>query len=68
MSTAVGVETFTDFARMAGVELLVIDSSTTARGFENEIHWNAAYYRLAAGISAMPSPCRSPVSRKTASW
>jgi L-arabinose isomerase len=50
MSTAVGAEAFQDFARMAGVELLVIDESTTARAFENEIRWNAAYYRLAGGI------------------
>src|SRR5215470_3924877 len=47
MSTAVGVEAFTDFARMAGVELLVIDESTTTAGFENALRWNAAYYRLA---------------------
>ena len=50
MSTAVGVEAFTDFARMAGVELLVIDESTTTAGFENALRWNAAYYRLAGGI------------------
>jgi L-arabinose isomerase len=50
MSTAVGVDAFRDYATMAGVELLVIDESTTIRAFENEIRWNAAYYRLAAGI------------------
>ena len=50
MSTAVGVEAFQDFARMAGVELLVIDESTTAAAFENALLWNAAYYRLAGGI------------------
>jgi L-arabinose isomerase len=50
MSTAVGAEAVTDFARMAGAELLLIDASTTARAFENEIRWNAAYYRLAGGI------------------
>jgi L-arabinose isomerase len=50
MSTAVGAEAFQDFARMAGVELLVIDESTTAAGFENALRWNAAYYRLAGGI------------------
>jgi L-arabinose isomerase len=50
MSTAVGAEAFTDYARMAGVELLVIDETTTARAFENEIRWNAAYYRLAGGV------------------
>ena len=50
MSTAVGVDAFRDFARMAGVELLVIDESTTARAFEDELRWNAAYYRLAGGV------------------
>ena len=50
MSTAVGAAEFTDYARMAGVELLLIDESTTTRAFENEIRWNAAYYRLAGGI------------------
>jgi L-arabinose isomerase len=50
MSTAIGAEAFTDYARMAGVELLLIDESTTTRAFENEIRWNAAYYRLAGGI------------------
>ena len=50
MSTAVGVEAFEDFARIAGVELLVIDDSTTPAGFEQQIRANAAYYRLARGI------------------
>jgi L-arabinose isomerase len=50
MSTAVGAEAFTDYARIAGVELLLIDESTTIRAFANEIRWNAAYYRLAGGI------------------
>jgi L-arabinose isomerase len=50
MSTAVGLEAFEDYARMAGTELLVIDSTTTLRSFEAEIRANAAYYRLARGI------------------
>ncbi|HEY0932404.1 MAG TPA: L-arabinose isomerase, partial [Trebonia sp.] len=50
MSTAVGVEAFEDYARIAGTELLVIDSGTTARSFEAEIRANAAYYRLARGL------------------
>jgi L-arabinose isomerase len=50
MSTAVGVEAFVDYARMAGTELLIIDEKTTVRDFENELRWNAAYYRLARGI------------------
>jgi L-arabinose isomerase len=50
MSTAVGVETFADFARIARTELLVIDESTTLRDFSRELDWNAAYYRLARGL------------------
>ena len=50
MTTQVGVEVFRDFARMSGVELLVIDESTTILEFEREVRWNAAYYRLAQGI------------------
>jgi len=50
MSTAVGLEAFEDYARMAGTEFLVIDSTTTLRSFEAEIRANAAYYRLARGI------------------
>ena len=50
MSTAVGIEAFDDYARMAGTELLIIDEATTVRAFENELRWNAAYYRLARGI------------------
>jgi L-arabinose isomerase len=50
LSTAVGTEAFEDFARIAGIELLVIDAGTTLRGFENEVRWNHAYYRLAQGL------------------
>lgn len=50
MSTAVGVEAFTDFAEILGVELALIDETTTVRGFKNELRWNAAYFRLAQGF------------------
>ena len=50
MSTAVGPEAFEDFARIAGIELLTIDASTTVRSFENEVRWNQAYYRLAQAL------------------
>ena len=50
MSTAVGVEVFEDFAAMTETELLVIDETTTLRGFQREVQWNAAYQRLARGI------------------
>ena len=50
MTTQVGVDVFRDFAAMSGTELLVIDADTTLGGFEREVRWNAAYYRLARGI------------------
>ncbi len=50
MTTAVGVEVFRDFADIAGTELLVIDEDTTTRGFQRELRWNQAYYRLAQGL------------------
>jgi L-arabinose isomerase len=50
MTTQLGVDVFRDFAAMSGTELLVIDSETTLGGFERELRWNAAYYRLARGL------------------
>lgn len=50
MSTAVGLEVFRDFAEMAGIELLVIDEGTTLAGFQQQVRWNQAYYRLAQGL------------------
>ena len=50
LSQSVGTEELTDFARMIGVELLVIDGSTNRRDFGNEIRWNQAAYRLGLGF------------------
>jgi L-arabinose isomerase len=50
LSTAIGVEAWEDYAEIVRTELLVIDESTTKRGFANEVKWNSAYYRLAQGI------------------
>jgi L-arabinose isomerase len=50
MSTAVGIEVFRDFAEIAATELVVIDEDTTVRGFQRELRWNQAYYRLAQGL------------------
>jgi L-arabinose isomerase len=47
---AIGSEVFADLARIAGLELLVIDESTRLRDFANELRWNAAYYHLARGL------------------
>ncbi len=50
LSTALGVEELSDFATMAGTELLVIDETTTHRAFANELRWNQAYYRIGLGF------------------
>ena len=50
LSSAVDVEVLSDLANQLGVELVVIGADTTARGFEKELRWNAAYHRLARGL------------------
>ncbi|MGW1751624.1 L-arabinose isomerase [Streptomyces sp. NPDC002092] len=50
LSSAVDVETLTDYAAMTGVELLTIDESTSTDQFAKEIRWNAAYHRLAQAL------------------
>lgn len=47
LTTAVSQETIEDFARMAGVELVIIDDNTNLREFRKELQWSAAYHRLA---------------------
>jgi L-arabinose isomerase len=41
------LEQLTDFAELAGVELLVIGASTEIRSFKQELRHNAVYYHLA---------------------
>ncbi len=43
-SLALTVEHLEDFANMAGVEFLLIDSETRLRDFRNELRWNDAAY------------------------
>ncbi|MEV5436509.1 L-arabinose isomerase [Streptomyces sp. NPDC052682] len=50
LSSAVDHETLSDFAAMAGVELLTIDEHTTPEQLAKEIRWNAAYHRLAQAL------------------
>ncbi|MCI1787954.1 MAG: L-arabinose isomerase [Actinomyces sp.] len=50
MCTQIDVEVWEMFARIAGMELLVIDDATTARGFRDQLRWNQAYFRLAEGL------------------
>jgi L-arabinose isomerase len=50
LSSAVDIETLSDFAAMTGVELLTIDEHTSTDQFAKEIRWNAAYHRLAQAL------------------
>jgi L-arabinose isomerase len=50
LTSAVGREVLEDLAEMVSTELVVIDEATTARSFQQELRWNAAYYRLAARL------------------
>ncbi len=50
LTNAVSAETLEDYARIAGVELLTIDESTTGKSFRKELQWSGAYYRLAARL------------------
>ena len=50
LSTAAGIDAFEVFAQIAKTELLVIDESTTRRGFADQVRWNQVYYRVAQGL------------------
>jgi L-arabinose isomerase len=48
MTNQIGIDVIKDFARMTGIELLVIDQSTTLEQFEKQLQWNAAYFGMRA--------------------
>lgn len=50
LSTAATTNQLAQFADQLGIELLIIDESTTRRDFTDRIRWNQAYYRLAQGL------------------
>ncbi|MEU1514895.1 L-arabinose isomerase [Streptomyces sp. NPDC005811] len=50
LSSAVDIETLTDYAAMTRVELLSIDENTSTEHFAREVRWNAAYHRLAQAL------------------
>ncbi len=50
LSTALELDTWRDFAKIAGVELAVVDEDTTVRNFEDSLAWNAVYHRVSTGI------------------
>jgi L-arabinose isomerase len=47
LTTALPFETLTDFATIAGVELVHIDANTTVDQLTKELRWNQLYYKLA---------------------
>ncbi len=49
-SLALTPEHLEDFAAMAGVEFLLIDSQTTLRDFKNELRWNDAAYMVGGAL------------------
>ena len=50
LTNSVSEATIQDFARIAGVELVNIDHSTTSVSIRKELQWSSAYYRLAAKL------------------
>ncbi len=50
LSRALTVDHLSDLADILATELAVIDDMTTVRRFHQELRWNQAYYRLAAGL------------------
>jgi L-arabinose isomerase len=49
-SQAITAEHITDYAEMAGVELLSIGDGTTVAWIKDQIRWNELYYHLARGL------------------
>ncbi|MEO7060618.1 MAG: L-arabinose isomerase [Lapillicoccus sp.] len=50
LSTALSIETISQLADLTRTELALIDADTTTRRFDQELRWNNAYHRLAAGL------------------
>jgi L-arabinose isomerase len=50
LSRAIDREPLLDFAEMSGMELLLIDETTTVPAFRRELRWNQAYHHLARGL------------------
>ncbi|HEX3930802.1 MAG TPA: L-arabinose isomerase [Nocardioides sp.] len=50
LSTALEREVLEDFGEMVATELVCIDMNTTIRSLQQELRWNAAYYRLAGRL------------------
>ena len=50
LTSTIGPEALADFADMADLELLTIDSATTMRAFRQELRWNQAFHFLNRGM------------------
>jgi L-arabinose isomerase len=50
LTQALDAETLRDLATMLQTELALIDAATTTTAFTDQLRWNAAYYRLGAGL------------------
>ncbi|HET9653772.1 MAG TPA: L-arabinose isomerase [Kineosporiaceae bacterium] len=50
LTQAIDTETLRDLAGMLSTELALIDAGTTVGDFADRLRWNAAYYRLGAGL------------------
>lgn len=50
LTNSVSEATIQDFARIASVELVNIDSTTTSVSIRKELQWSSAYYRLASKL------------------
>jgi L-arabinose isomerase len=50
LTQALDVETLRDLATMLQIEFAVIDAGTTPNAFADRLRWDAAYFRLGAGL------------------
>jgi hypothetical protein len=64
----VDTEQLVDFADLLGVELLIIDDSTSRRDFADRIRWSQAYYRLAQCSKASVFRTRVLRERDSDTW
>ncbi|MBX2874483.1 MAG: L-arabinose isomerase [Saprospiraceae bacterium] len=49
-SECLTAEYLEDYAEMAGIEYVLIDSETKIRAFKQELQWNEVYFHIAKGI------------------
>jgi hypothetical protein len=49
-NVAINCEHIEDFADMAGIEYVLIDSDTKISEFKKELRWNEMYYMLAKSV------------------